>query len=360
MVFFSRGRPLTERIAKPPAADPDLAESHRDVILDVTAEVRMSMVITKPENDDELRQAIAALIHRPNLTRADKDQQIRSLLQHVERRGLSLEHCLIIKRGRRIVSCCLCVDSPGHTSAVYIPSWIPDGDAADNLVSLLAETAERARGRGIHFVQAIIPPEAALEHEIYGEAGFEPFAELIYMERDLTQSLPVGKPPPPLQWVTYGPDTYGLFAKTVLETYEDSLDCARLNGLRHIDDILASHRATGVFTPETWLVGVAEGAPVGVLLLSRMPEQSAMEVVYMGLRACCRGKGYAAALLAHGVRAARDLAALRLTLAVDAINAPARKLYARFGFSETLRRSALIRLLGPANSSADEKTRAES
>jgi mycothiol synthase len=97
-----------------------------------------------------------------------------------------------------------------------------------------------------------------------------------------------------------------------------------------------------------------------VLLLSRMPEQSAMEVVYMGLRAACRGRGYAAALLSQGVRMARDSTAWRLTLAVDAINTPARELYARFGFRETSRRSALIRLLNPACSSIGGKKSAGS
>jgi 16S rRNA A1518/A1519 N6-dimethyltransferase RsmA/KsgA/DIM1 with predicted DNA glycosylase/AP lyase activity len=57
------------------------------------------MTITKPENEVELRRALERLIHRPGMLQADTDQQIRVLLRHVERRGLSLEQCLVAKVG---------------------------------------------------------------------------------------------------------------------------------------------------------------------------------------------------------------------------------------------------------------------
>jgi mycothiol synthase len=303
------------------------------------------MIIAQTESDSELRQALRLLIHRPGLSQADIDHQIRSLLRHAESRGLSLDHCLVGREEDEIVSCCLSVDSPGRTSAVYTPSWIPDGQAADRLVSLLNEAAERARHRQIHFLQSIIPLEASLERKILERAAFERLAELIYMDNDLTLPLLVGKPPPSLTRVTYSPDTHSLFAKVVLETYEGSLDCVRLNGLREIDEILDTHRATGVFDPLMWFVGVAEGDPVGALLLARIPEQAAVEVVYMGLRPSYRGRGYATALLTHGTRIARDQAALRMTLAVDVLNVPARHLYEQFGFRELTRRCAWIRVL---------------
>lgn len=306
------------------------------------------MTVTKPENELELRRALERLIHRPGMLQADTDQQIRILLRHAEKRGLSLDQCLVAKVGDQVASCCLCVDSPGRTSAVYIPAWIPDARAADDLVCLLNEAANQAGRRNIHFLQAIIPIEASTEPQILREAGFEHLAELIYMERDLTRTITVDKPPPAMQWLTYSRQTHHLFARTVLETYEGSLDCARLNGLRDIEEIMATHRACGVFSPKTWLLGLVDGEPAGVLLLSALPEQSSYEVVYMGLRAAHRGKGYATALLQRGARIAGDQAALRLTLAVDAKNTPARRLYERLGFCEVIRRAAWIRILDSA------------
>ncbi|MGQ9651922.1 MAG: GNAT family N-acetyltransferase [Phycisphaerae bacterium] len=236
---------------------------------------------------------------------------------------------------------------------MYLPTWLPDPQATDILVSLLLKAADEAHGRGICFLQAIIPPDALLEQSVYEQAGFQPLAELIYMERDSTTPLVVEKPSPALAWVTYSAKTHQLFAQTVQESYEGSLDCVGISGTRDIEDVLATHRSTGVFNPLTWFVGIADDNPVGALLLSEVPEQSALEVVYMGLRPAYRGKGYASALMEHAVRIARDLAALRLTLAVDAENMPARRLYSRFAFEETSRRCAWVRILRSADRRVD-------
>lgn len=311
------------------------------------------MVISRPTTNRELQNGLQRLVYHPKLSPIDIDRQVKALVSHAGRRGLSLEHCLIARHEENIVYSCLCIDSPGRSSAVYLPTWLPDPQATDILVSLLLKAADEAHGRGICFLQAIIPPHALLEQSVYEQAGFRPLAELIYMERDATTPLVVEKPSPALSWVTYSAETHRLFAQTVQETYEGSLDCVGISGTRDIEDVLATHRSTGVFNPRTWFVGIADDNPVGVLLLSEVPEQAALEVVYMGLRPAYRGKGYASALMERAVRIGRDLAALRLTLAVDAENTPARRLYARFAFEETSRRCAWVRILRSADRGAD-------
>jgi GNAT superfamily N-acetyltransferase len=303
------------------------------------------MVISKPATGNELRRALRCLVYHPELSQADTDRQVKALIQHIDRRGLSLQHCLVAREEGEVLSCCLCIDSPGRTSAVYLPSWLPDPDATDAITSLLLRAVDEAQGRNISFLQAIIPPGAGSEKQIYQQAGFERLADLIYMERDPADPLVVEKPSPPLAWTTYSAQTHQLFSRVVQDTYEGSLDCAGINGVRDIEDVLASHRGTGVFNPRTWFMGIADRDPVGVLLLSAVPEQGALEVVYMGLRPASRRKGYASALMEHAVRTARDASALRLTLAVDDENTPARRLYSRFGFEETMRRCAWVRIL---------------
>ncbi len=306
------------------------------------------MIITKAQTEHELRRSLQLLVHRPGLSEADINQQVKTLLNHVKKRGLSLENCLVASDGGEMISCCLCVDSPGHTSAVYLPNATPEDQPTNVPLALLAEAERQARDRQTSFLQAIIPVNAAKERQVYREAGFQHLADLIYMESDVTQPLPDDRSPPAMTLQTYSAENHQLFARMVLESYEHSLDCVGLNGVRDIEDILATHRATGVFDPATWFVALADGEPAGVLLLSAIPEQSAYEVVYMGLRPSHRQKGYASALLAHAVRTARDRAALRLTLAVDVQNSPARRLYARFGFCEVARRSAWVRILRPS------------
>jgi len=306
------------------------------------------MNVLPPSDETEFRAALALLMAQPDRPSADVGHRIDLLTRYADRYQLSLKHCLIAKEGEQIIAACLCVDSAGRSSSVLTPALAPVSASGPAVVRLLEEASRLARGRAVLFLQGMIPPEAVHQAELYRQASFAPLARLIYLETDLAQPVLSGKSTPPVTWETYSPRTHDLFARVVEGTYEQSLDCPRLNSLRDIEDVLASHRATGEFDPDFWLVAVADSEPAGTLLLSHTPERSSYEVVYMGLLPGWRGRGYGGALLRRAVELAREQAAAVLTLAVDARNTPARRLYRRFGFREVCRRDAWIRVLpGP-------------
>lgn len=106
-----------------------------------------------------------------------------------------------------------------------------------------------------------------------------------------------------------------------------------------MDDVLADHRAAGEFDPALWQVALLVDDPVGVFLLSRIQNQSAMEVVYMGVTPEGRGRGVGDALIARAIelattsgRVSASASPLALVLAVDERNIPAKGLYSRWGF----------------------------
>jgi len=313
------------------------------------------MQITQPATDTERRKALRLLLMRPDLSTAELDRQIDLLERYCQQRDLSLANCLVAEGDDDLATVCLCIDSPGRAASVFLPSNLSDTTTTNALTRLLAETADRARQRNVQFLQSLIPPQAVDEENIYRQAGFKSLAELIYMEADLTRPSPPAHIADALTWIAYSGDAHALFARVVEDTYEDSLDCGSLNGLRNIEDILATHRATGEFDPAAWLVPHCDGEPVGAVLLAATPEQSAWEVVYMGLLPTWRGRGYGSALLRRAMALARERAALRLTLAVDQRNAPARRLYGRFGFVETSRRHAWIHILENAHPPRDPR-----
>ena len=213
------------------------------------------------------------------------------------------------------------------------------------MTDLLTAVAEHARRRGLTLLQAIIETTSEHEATIYSQAGYERLARLLYYERDLRAELPEITRPEDVSWVTYGDDRHELFAQVVAGTYEGSRDCARLNGLRDIDDILAGHRATGSFDPKHWLIMKVGDAAVGVILLADIPERSSWDLVYMGVLPAFRGAGWAQVLLRKAVLMGRQRATTAMTLTVDESNAPARRLYHQFGFSQSLARDAWFRLL---------------
>ena len=303
------------------------------------------MDILHPKDKVEMREALAALLERPGATPAEIQEQIDALLRYTQRRQVSLEQCMIARERGRLVGACLCIDGAGRLSTVFIPTQSRFLNASAVMVGLLEEVARQGRLRNVQLLQATVVPGTRLESEIYSRAGFERLAQMIYMDSDLTQPL---RPPQPIvdvEWVTYDNAVHPLFARVVQETYEQSLDCVGLNKVRHIEDILASHKAAGEFEPRFWFVARLGGEPAGVILLSRVPERWALEVVYMGVLPVWRGRGCGVALLHKALATAREQALTTLTLTVDATNAPALKLYARFGFRETARRDVWLNTL---------------
>ena len=80
--------------------------------------------------------------------------------------------------------------------------------------------------------------------------------------------------------------------RLVERTYEGTLDCTALNGVRDIDDVINGYQATGVFRPENWLFVRSGGQDVGVLLLADHPQARHWELMYMGLVPEVRGRGW--------------------------------------------------------------------
>jgi GNAT superfamily N-acetyltransferase len=303
------------------------------------------MYVIRPARRSEQRAAVSVLLYRPETDTGELHRQIDTLLRYASRQHLSLEHCLVAGEQGTIETACLCVDAPGRTSSMFIPNHVPTPAHAELIVALLKEAVSAAQGRHVRLIQGLVAPGAATERDLFAQAGFDRLTELIYLERDVTAPIARGLPAPPVEWEPYSTRRHEEFARVVEATYEASLDCAVLSGVREIEDTLASHHSAGEFDPRLWLLAQVQGQPVGVLLLARMPERASVEVVYMGLVPEVRGHGLGATLLRRALDVARSQGVSLVTLTVDVENAPARALYAAFAFRESSRREVWMRIL---------------
>jgi RimJ/RimL family protein N-acetyltransferase len=168
-------------------------------------------------------------------------------------------------------------------------------------------------------------------------------AELIYLQCEIRSSITAPIMPHGFSWENYSSVTHGKFARTIQATYENSLDCPTLSGLRQIEDVIASHKASGEFDPNHWFLLYERENPVAVLLLAHSPRTDAMELVYLGLTPPARGRGLGTLALRKALRTALEADIGRLTLAVDAGNDPALKLYYRHGMERIGSKLAMIR-----------------
>jgi len=64
------------------------------------------------------------------------------------------------------------------------------------------------------------------------------------------------------------------FATVLMATYENSLDCPELSGLRPVDEILTGYRADAR-TPPDWFRVESSGVDVGVLMMRSRAASSA-------------------------------------------------------------------------------------
>ena len=134
------------------------------------------------------------------------------------------------------------------------------------------------------------------------------------------------------EYETYAACDRAVFHATLLRTYQHTLDCPEVNGVRTVEEIIEGHRNQGVHDPNRWWLAWHERTPVGVLLMTEMPEWGSWDVAYVGVVAAARGRGFGRELTLKALYEARAAAQTQVTLAVDARNEPAWDLYRAAGF----------------------------
>lgn len=243
------------------------------------------------------------------------------------------------------LGCGLVLPQPGKTAFVWPPALIDDFQqhlaaprtAVDVAVPLLNRMRERLADVGCTLGQCLLPPDWTEQRHWLETAGFSHLTDMHYLRRDLSQppkeSPADGGNPLDSSVVTYlAGENDALFADLLDASYVNTGDCPELNGLRDGGEALSGHRSTGAFDPALWTAYFADGTPVAVLLLTRHPELGDWELVYMGVAASARGRGWGHHLVNEALHKAHAGGASGLILAVDRRNHYAQTVYADAGF----------------------------
>jgi ribosomal protein S18 acetylase RimI-like enzyme len=295
------------------------------------------------EVDDALRLILATD------GRVASDEQVLDFLNFAMHRGMDLNQIRVAVQGGRLVWAVLPVVSPGRTMLLLSPPRVGRPISDTVAPELIEHVVAHHAADGIHLAQVLIDPRDKAAITLYQSCGFENLAELIYLHRTVRAPsypiLPVG-----MDWTFYSPQAHAAFTRAISASYAGSLDCPALNGRRGMEDVIAGHKAAGEFDPRLWHLLCAEGhdEPLGVLLLARSARSDAMELVYLGVTPAARGQGLGELMMRQALAVAGASGCELLSLAVDARNAPALKLYYRSGMSRACTRVALLRDLRDA------------
>jgi ribosomal protein S18 acetylase RimI-like enzyme len=233
---------------------------------------------------------------------------------------------------------------PGRTASVCPPQLV-DGEPEPTATALLNAAAARLMTRGVVLLQTLLETDTGSDFGRLQSADFRHVCDLLYLV-SLVKSFPTAPPAAEFEFlpVRSGDDERRL-AGLLEQTYQETLDCPQLNGVRSTADTLAGYRAGGAHAPERWLICRRDGRDVGCLLLGDHPAGNQWELVYMGLVPDARGRGWGASLTRQAQWLCRRAGRARLVLAVDASNGPAINAYAEAGFLAWDRRSVLLRVL---------------
>ena len=251
----------------------------------------------------------------------------------------------------RLLGAVLARTQAGRTAVVWPPRLVA-GQPPEIADSLLRAIGERLARCSVSMAHALLEPVSEADDKALRGGGFEPLAKLLYMFCDRDDFPSQVKPNQikhggtearrkekvwegvgdRLDFEPYNAANHNRLAQVVENTYAQTLDCPRLNGMRRIEDVLDGYRDTGQFDPSRWLIVRHQGQDVGCLLMADHPEHGSSELVYMGIIPSARGHGWGREIAQY----AKWLTAVqnrpRLVLAVDAENRPAMDMYTSLGF----------------------------
>lgn len=291
------------------------------------------------------------------VTGANRRQAARSLVSSAAAHGIDLDLMWGVvsdegsKSTRKVRQVCLAVLSAGRTAMLFhsnpeSPRLLGSRQVQQQEIGACV----RACLKGLSsmparagLAQCLIESSHPWARQVCLDAGMISVGELAYMRKPLDMSEAPAPPEPSweagfrvrslAQIEQQHPGDADRELIAALEgSYEQTLDCPELCGLRAMPDVLESHKATGAFRPEHWLLIHKDERAVGCCLLTHCPSNESIELVYLGLAPEARGLGMGKRVLRYGISRMVHLGAREVSCAVDTRNMPAIHVYESIGF----------------------------
>lgn len=205
----------------------------------------------------------------------------------------------------------------------------------EQAVGLLTQQLNALQAARVPQIQAIVHSDQWQTSELVRQAGMVQLTRVTHQWLALEQLT--RQPPEPdiasLQWRPACELSHEQLAELIDQTFEHTLDCPAINGLRSSQQVLEGFLEDRTLAElgHAWQIVEVQGELVGCLLLqTHLP--SLLEIVYLGLLPAARGKSWGQQLVQRALRYAAEHGLHSVAAAVDEQNWPALELYRRFGF----------------------------
>jgi ribosomal protein S18 acetylase RimI-like enzyme len=292
----------------------------------------------QPARTDEWAPALRLLFR--HLTPDERERRERVALGMIQRGEFDPRGLFVLRGKDHIRGAIACLPIAGATALLWPPVVRFGGQPAED--QLLRHALAWLRDHGAKLVQALLAPtEVGLAAPLLRN-GLSLVTDLYYLQHERGSPLAGIDIPARLTFAPFDSDNCTLFEETLWRTYEDTLDCPEISGTRTLEEVMAGHRAQGLFDPDRWWLAREGDHPVGVLLLTEMPESGDWDLAYMGVVPAARRRGLGREMVLKALIEARAADVPRVVLSVDARNRPAWQLYNWAGFEVFDRRAAYL------------------
>jgi len=286
--------------------------------------------VTDPARGEELLAAFR-LVFR-HLPAGEREQRVANASRLIRLGELDPRGVLVARSGDQLLGGLVCLPVAGASALFWPPQALPGRhkEAVEN--ALLARAEQWVRRQGARLAQTLLTPQERALAAPLERNGFRHITNLYYMRFQLdrlSKRLDSGQR---LKYQPYSSCSQQLFQETLLQTYENSLDCPELGSLRTPMEILEGHKAQGDHDPNRWWLGWNGLEPVAILMTTLLSEWQALDVSYLGIVPHARRHGLGRQLIQKSLREGQAADAKQVTLAVDARNKPALDLYRQIGF----------------------------
>jgi ribosomal protein S18 acetylase RimI-like enzyme len=284
-----------------------------------------SLKIETARSSDWVEALALAFQHFPA---HERDTRVLNAISLIEKGELDGKGIFVAWRQAQLAGVLVCLPTPGAAALVW-PPHSTGKDRSQVEDALLRHGNRWLQSLGVKLAQTVLARDQVDLATPLLRNEFRHITTLLYLRHGLSQRR---APTPILDFETYSTCSLDVFVATLERTYEDTLDCPEINGVRNMDEILAGHRAQGIHNPEHWWLARRHGKPVGVVLAARISEWEGWDLSYVGVVPEARGQGFGRQLTTQALLAAHQEGANELTLSVDRRNLPARNVYRRLGF----------------------------
>jgi ribosomal protein S18 acetylase RimI-like enzyme len=296
----------------------------------------------EPARTPEWAPALRLLFR--HLPTRERDRREAAALGLIDRGEFDPRGLFVLRGSDGLQGAVACLPVAGAAALLWPPAVRVGGAAAED--RLLHHALGWLRGQGVKLVQALLAPEDEPAAAPLLRHGLARVTDLHYLRHERGMPLRGIDTPARLSFEPFDPEHPATFQETLWRTYEDTQDCPEIGGARTLEEVMAGHRAQGLFDPDRWWLAREGHNPVGVLLLTELPETGDWDLAYMGVVRSARRRGLAWEMLLKALAEARAADAPRVVLSVDARNRPAWQLYRAAGFEPFDRRAVYLAVWG--------------